>query len=295
MTLQSKSTDIVPTHVQGFLERNVPSFLRELVLGSARKDILAAIRRAPLEAWSISDDGNEIKLTTGPSEVTFACSGKKAKTVTAMTPHGPFCTEANDAACNSIVRRADRRLQGYALQLQVRAKEALSLLYETVALNKPLDWQSTKVDCFSLPTLSATTQSYECRIGNGLMARVKYEVFAGFISEEMAIESQHRYQQQVAMFTEAHRRYNSEMSQALYIGALYSSAPQLSMYVDRPPLQSGSFKVSTISLAVYNNELTHISQALGLSERIIYKHSADARKNSDLQKAWKHASGAVKN
>jgi hypothetical protein len=293
MNARNQPENNTQAKAQGFFQSTLPSYLRELVTGSARKDILAAIRRASPEAWSISDDGKEIKLVTGPTEVTFIATNKGSPAISAVTPHGPFSAPPQDGISKSIMRRVDRRLEGYALALLKTAKQELALLCEETARNTPHDWQHPNRDGFTLSTLAMSAQSYECPIGEGLTARVKYEAIGGEVSEEMAFNSFCRHQREVEIYCEAQRTYNSQISSSslFFAAPTYSSPPQFSAYVSGPPLERGPFQFNTIHVDIYDKKLSRISSALGLSERVIYGCEVDAKKDSDLRKVWKQASG----
>lgn len=115
------------------------SRMRELVMGSSRRDALAALRRARLDEWKISGDGHEIEVKVGPTTIQFTPTTKSVAWISANTPHGAFRLPREHWISAQISRRFERRLAGYRHALQTDAEAQLAELCHAVQSGRICD------------------------------------------------------------------------------------------------------------------------------------------------------------
>lgn len=128
-----------------------------------------------------------------------------------------------------------------------------------------------------------TRESFRCPLKDGLVAEVARNMLGGHVSMEAAFQDYCRFATQ-------RQAQLSQMSAATMHGA-WGGASASSRGYDSipPPISPGAFRSETISIKLFHQNLSRISQALGLCEQTLCAHEVSSSHNTPQHAVWKQA------
>lgn len=162
-----------PDHDRQLFEGAFSAKIRELVFGSSRWDVLATIRQASLDNWTISASGQEIRLSSSNVALKLDLNQKGISWITATTPRGDFSIPKDNWIAVQIARLINQCLESYELGLKKHAELSLAQLYQDVQRNVAHDWTVEKMTEFTLPDYARLHHEYSCNLASGLIATVE--------------------------------------------------------------------------------------------------------------------------
>lgn len=274
-----------PVTERNLFEGRFAAQVRELFRGSSRADALAAIRRAPLEGWELSNDKTQVELHAGPTHLRIISGGGAQESwIEASTPHGKFSLPGSHWVSQQILRRLERRFEGYRLALRAEAQAALSELSERVLAGGPQEWRRGASAGFCLRELAMSRQAYYCDTGRGFVVGVGREIFAGEISPETAYRDHERFENEM-------RYHQQRRSEGTYTPLGYIPNYEPLPWVT-PPLCAGPYRYDGVHVAVCHEHLSMVAKILGLSEKDIIKTETPLGKDRASDALWKQARGS---
>lgn len=275
-----------PTNEEALFRGRATALVRELFAGSSRADVLAAIRRAPLEAWELSDDKTQVGLHAGSTNVCVTSgSAARAVWIESDTPHGKFSLPGSHSVSQQILRRLERRFEGYKLALRADARTALGELSERVLAGKSHEWVQGASDGFWLQEIAGSRRGYYYKAAGGFVISVDREIFEGEVTNEESQIDLVRFNAQLRYQLEQSNRRGTYTGLG-YVPNHHSFAPP------RPPMPPGRFRNEWIEVKVHHEHLSAVAKALGLSAKTIIKTETSAGKDRRNDALWKQARGS---
>lgn len=284
MTPESNPRQYCPARETALFQGRFSSKMRELVMGSSRRDALSAVRRARLEQWSISADNSSVELREGVTTIQLTTENDTISLIAGRTAHGDFRVARDHWIAGQISRRIERRLQGYHHALRGDAEGTLAELCRNVQAGQRYDWRPLTQGAFLGSKLAMQCRAFSCTLKNGLIAEVRHDVVAGYIPPDAALQDYLRFQSEMRIHQEQWRdnsSYGSYGSGSSSGGASFGSI--------RPPISPGGFRDDTITVQVYHEKLSQISKMLGFSDKKLCSTSVCSLRDSVEQAVWRQA------
>jgi len=280
MTTLSKTHDHCPEQERQLFDGSFSGKLRELALGSSRWDTLAAIRRASLDSWTVSDSGDTVSMLTSSVHVRITPKSDSGTWITACTPHGEFSLGREHWISQQIHRRIERRMESYKLQLQTQAEHAYSQLCERVRNNQPHQWKKEATDGWLASRSAHVSRGHSCSLESGFAVEVFRDIFSGNIPMEAAVSDAIRYENQMASYRDSMSRLPG------------SSMGGVGGYVP-PPLRPGPFRFDTLRVEVHHPKLSRMASVLEVTYKPLAQHSVDTAHRGRDHAVWRQAVESV--
>ncbi len=278
MPTNSATAVTCPDSEKALFEGSFPAFLRELVKGSSRKDLLSAIYVAKGADWEVSKATGAVTLATGTVHaVFFPKAPDAAPWVQAETPHGEFSLQRGHWMVKGIQLRAERRLAADGLALAQQGPKCVEELLQTAQAAAPRVWVAERPQrlLFHSTLLSISRDGFSTQLSNGFTATITNERSGGEIPLSVACDDAMRFQMEL----EAHQRRERESSGAGIPwggGGSYSPLPPL-----RPPISPGPWSCETTEIAIRHDRLNELRTAFGMDPLALHADTADV-----LDGAW---------
>lgn len=284
MNQQPNPHNHCPKNEEALFQGSFSAKLRELAIGSSRWDVLAAIRTAPLDAWTIDESNQTVALSLNTAGIRFT-PGKSSPTwVSASTPHGDFSLDKDHWISQQIGRRLERRLEGYKLALQPDAQNALENVCDEVMRNEPHPWIKAAADTWAISVMAVINASFLCYRKSGLVLTVERSIEESYIPVEAAVSDLMRFESQ--------QRYMSEQN-GFNVGFNGFSGSSYHEAHCRPPISPGYFRSDYLTMQVQDPKLSHLSTALGFTSPILAERYTSAKSSPRELAVWKQAFDTV--
>ncbi len=172
-----------PDSEKSLLQGSFPAFLRELVVGSSRRDLLSAIRCATVGNWELSPGTGTVTLTTATVRAVFDPKASDSGAwVRAETPHGELSLPRSHWIARQIQSRAERRLTADRLALAQQGPKCLDELLQSAQGGDPRVWVPEKwEDCIPIDLSFFTRRrSFSTQLSDGYRATITNNINGGF-------------------------------------------------------------------------------------------------------------------
>lgn len=194
-----------PPHDRALFDGNFSGRLRELAVGSSRRDALAAIYKSKLADWIVDD--TKVSLELSGTHLVFNGQGSSGlQGITGSTPHGDFALPCDHWIAKQLLKRFDRRTNGFQADLLPIASQLSDRMFIEALKHEPRDWKVLPEGTFG-PTPMKPSESdptYGTRnfvkrteattdLGNGYYATIMNLTYFGVRTEAQAVSDYVRY------------------------------------------------------------------------------------------------------
>jgi hypothetical protein len=248
--------------------------LRELVLGSPRRDALGALQRAGFASWTVSGDGRQVELAQSSARITLTPRASENEVwIAATVASGSFSLPRGHWIASQLERRLSQRLAAYRRALEPQARKLLHSLCSEVPHGGTRRWSRQAPSAISGCRADVLGMVFFCDVGGGFVAAVSREVFAGSVSLEAAFSDMRRYDGEIKNRAELAQRDSS-----------YSWGQPVS-----PPVRPGPFRFEEVRLAIFSLSLSRLLIALRSPDDALASCSAECGGGSEIEAIWRQA------